>query len=244
MVYLASIRGKKNRGPNLCATRPRFDGRRGYWMSHSARLLNMERPNTISQVKNGLRLAALILIGFVVAAMFFGGVMRLYFLGVAHRSSWSGHFAIVTSVFLLVSVPIMFVTMNRWVKVMAGFLGLAVLNGLISLATGHVLANPTMRISHPYALSLTLFFAVAAVLAGKLKNRTLGVVNRVSVMAFLFSLGILISYQGQRELTKSAPLNNTYFILMGICLCCLLIAWWYGRLQRRSGHIESVPRVI
>ena len=163
--------------------------------------------------------------------------MRLFFLRTVDRTSWSGrHAAIVALVFLVVSIPIMFATMNRWLKVMAGFLGLAVLNALISLGTGHILANPTMPISRPYALSLMLFFAAAAVLTGLMKNRKLSVVDRILVMAFLFSLGILISYQGQRELSKSAPLNSSYFILMGTGLCCLLVAWGYDRLKGRRGH--------
>ncbi len=191
----------------------------------------------MSQVKSGLRLAALILTGFVVAGMFFGGVMRLYLLGDAGLSSWSSrHTTIVALVFLAVSIPIMFVTMNRWLKVMAGFLGLAVLNGLISLGTGHVLANPTMPIPRLYALSLMLFFAAASVLTGKMKADKLSLVHRILVMAFLFSLGILISYQAQRELTKSTPFSSAYFILMGVSLCCLLIAWGYDRIQRRRGH--------
>ena len=197
----------------------------------------MEKPKAMSQVKSGFRLVALILIGFVVAAMFFGGVIGLFSPGAVDRSSWSGrHTAVVTPVFLIVSIPIMFVTMNRWLKVMAGFLGLAVLNALISLGTGHVLANPTMPISRPYALSLMLFFAAAAVLTGLMKNRKLSVVDRILVMAFLFSLGILISFQGQRELTKGEPFNSAYFILMGIGLGCLLVAWGYDRLQHRRGR--------
>jgi hypothetical protein len=200
----------------------------------------MESPKAMSQVKSGFQLAALVVIGFVIAAMFFGGVIGLCFPGAVDRSSWSGrHIAIVTPVFLIVSIPIMFVTMNRWLKVMAGFLGLAVLNGLISLWSGHVMANPTMPVSRLYALSSTLFFAVASVLASKIRGRKLSVVDRTLVMAFLFSLGVLISYQGQRELTKSAPLNSTYFILMGISLGCLLMAWGYGRLQRRRGHLPG-----
>src|SRR6266700_7750197 len=89
-------------------------------LSHGDR---MERPKTtMSQMKSGFRLVALILIGFVVAGMFFGGVMRLCSLGAVDRSSWSGrNTAIVALVFLIVSVPIMLVTMNRWLKVMAGF---------------------------------------------------------------------------------------------------------------------------
>jgi len=191
----------------------------------------MSRPSKMSQVKSGLRLAALILVGFVVAGMFFGGADYLFFPS-AH-SRWLG------LIFLVISTPVMVLTMNRWVKVMAGFLGLAVLNGLLSISTGHVLANPTMPISHLYASSLTLFFALAAILTGKMKDRRLGLVDRISVMAFLCSLAFLISYQTQREAAKSAPLNATAFTLMGISLSCLFAAWAVDHIQRRRRHNAS-----
>ena len=90
--------------------------------------------NKMSHVTSGFRLTGLVLIGFVAAVMFFGGVIGLLFPEAVDRTSWTGrHTAVVTPIFLTVSIPIMLVTMNRWLKVMAGFLGLAVLNGLISL---------------------------------------------------------------------------------------------------------------
>jgi len=195
----------------------------------------MLRPSKMSQVKSGLRLAALILVGFVVAGMFFGGADYLFFP--------SAHSRRLGLIFLVISTPIMVLTMNRWVKVMAGFLGLAVLNGLFSISTGHVLANPTMPISHFYASSLTLFFALAAILTGTMKNRRLSLIDRISVMAYLCSLAFLISYQTQREEAKSAPLNATYFILMGIGLSCLFAAWAVDYIQRHRGHSRLRPHL-
>src|SRR2546427_10758588 len=141
----------------------------------------MKRPDIISQVKSGLRLTALILVGFVVAAMFFGGVVVLSFPGGVDRSSFVGrHASVVVPIFLGVSMPIMVLTMNRWVKVMAGFLGLAGLNGLLSISSGHVLANPSKPISRLGPTYLKLFFAMAAILTSTMKAPRVGVLDRLS----------------------------------------------------------------
>jgi hypothetical protein len=181
------------------------------------------------QVKSGLRLALMTIAGFVVAAMFFGGTDYLIFAG-AH-SRWTG------IIFLLVSAPIMIMTMTRWVKVMVAFLGLAVLNGLLSVFTGHLLANPTIPVSRSYALSLTVFFAAAAFLTTKLRNRDLGSMERILVMGFLFTVGLLISYQDQREFAKSELFTSQYFVLIGIGLLFLFAASKTGHLQ--SSHVRN-----
>ena len=129
----------------------------------------------------------------------------------------------------------MVVTMNRWVKVLAGLLALAVLNGVLSISTGHLLANPTQPMSRLDALYITVFFAVAAALASTLKGRKLNLVDRIAVLAFVSSLALLMEYEGT-HLRPGAPLASPDFTLMGIGLCCLLVAWGYGRLQRRRGH--------
>jgi hypothetical protein len=188
----------------------------------------MSNPSKMSQVQSGFRSVALILIGFVVGGMFFGGVASL--LSPNATSRWLG------PVFLIISTPIMILTMKRWAKVMAGFLGLAVLNGLVSLSSGHVLANPTMPISRPDALYLTVFYATATMLAATITQRTLNLVDRISVMAFLYSLAFLITYQARLETAKSALFNATAVTLIGIGLCCLLVPWVYNHFQHRRGR--------
>jgi hypothetical protein len=179
----------------------------------------MSKATKISQVKSGFRLATLLLIGFVVGGMFFAGVNYLFFP--------AGHSRTLGFIFLLLSTPVMVTTMDRWVRVMAGFLGLAVLNGLLSISSGHVLANPTMPISRLDALYLTLFYAVAAILGSSMKHRRLSPVDRISVMAFLCSLAFLISYQAKLEALKSVLFDAIAFTLMGTSLSCLFVGWAY-----------------
>jgi hypothetical protein len=186
----------------------------------------MQKPGTMSQVKSGLRLAALTLAGLGIAGLFFAGVDYLFFP--------NGHSRVVGMVFFIFSAPIMVAIMDRWMKVMAGVLGLAVLNGLLSISTGHLLANPTQPVSRLDMVYFTLFFGLAAVLAGTLKGRKLTALDRTSVMAFLFSLACWFGYRGTRSV--HAPPNEADFILMGICLGCLLVAWAYDRLKGRPGR--------
>ena len=188
---------------------------------------HMQKPGTMAQVKSGLRLAALYLLFFAIAGLFVAGVGYSFFP--------KGHSRALGLVFLVVSVSVMVVTMNRWVKVLAGILALAVLNGVLSISTGHLLANPTQPISRLDALYITVFFAVAAALASTLKGRKLNLVDRIAVMAFVSILAWLICYEGT-HLRPGAPLASTDFALMGIGLCCLLVAWGYDRLQRRRGR--------
>lgn len=187
----------------------------------------MQKSETMSQVKSGLRLAGLTLLFFGIAGLFLAGVAYSFFP--------TGHSRALGLVFLISSVPVLVITMNRWVKVLAGLLALAVLNGLISMGTGHLLANPTQPMSRLDALYMTVFFAVAAALASTMKGRKLNLIDRVAVLAFVFSLAVLMCYEGT-HLRPGAPFNSAYFILMGIGLCCLLAAWGYDRVQRRRGH--------
>jgi hypothetical protein len=114
----------------------------------------MQKPGTISRVKSGLRLAGLTLV--------FLGIAGLFFVGASYSFFPAGHSRALGLVFLAISAPVMVVTMNRWVKVLAGLLALAVLNGVLSISTGHLLANPTQPMSRLDALYITAFFAVAA----------------------------------------------------------------------------------
>lgn len=175
----------------------------------------------MSRVKGGLRLASLTLLFFLIAGLFLAGVAYSFF-PTAHPRALG-------LVFLLVSSTVMVVTMNRWVRVLAGLMALAVLNGLLSIASGHLLANPAQPMSRLDALYLTAYFAVAAVLASTLKERKLSVPRRIAVMGFLSSIALLMEYEGSHG-KPGAPLARTDFILMGIGLGCLLVAWGTGKL--------------
>jgi hypothetical protein len=193
-----------------------------------------QKLGKISQVKSGFRLAGLALLFFLVAGLFFASVDYLFF---------PGHSRALGLVFLVISTPVMVVTINRWVRVMTGILALAVLNGVLSISTGHLLANPAQPISRLDALYLTTFFAAAAALSSTMKARTLSVVDRISVLAFVFSFAYLLGYEGMRDIGKIAPLNATDFVLMGIGLSCLFLGWAYNRFKVQHKDADSKEMV-
>lgn len=179
-----------------------------------------------SQVGNGFRLAGTILLFLLVAGLFFGGVDYVFFP--------AEHSRIVGLLFLAISVPIMAVTMSRWIKVLAGLLALAVLNGMLTIATGDLMANPARPVSRFDALYLTAFFAASAALAASHRRGKLAPLDRACVLAFLFSLALLLSYQGVRDASAIAPLTATDFTLMGIGLACLGVGPLSRRVRKQS----------
>ncbi|MGH9352126.1 MAG: hypothetical protein ACRD2G_08210 [Terriglobia bacterium] len=149
----------------------------------------------------------------------------------------SGHSRILGWAFIVVSVIVMVAEMNRWVKVLPGILGLAVLNGLISLSTGHALNNPSAPISRLDMLIVTLFFAACFALAGTFRARDLTIVDRVSLMTFAFTLPLWAGHDSTRIATagKLAAEDRLDLIIAAVALCCLLVPWAYDRIQRRRG---------
>ena len=193
---------------------------------------SMAKPSKISELTNGLRLAASVIVGFVVGSMFFGGIVAMLFPTSPNRSSSLGPYSVLALLFLLISVPVMFLTMERWLKVMAAILGLGVLNGGLTVITGHVLANPAKPVSRMDALALTLFFVLAAILAGMLKDQELTFLCRSSIMIFLFTLACWLGYRSKRPLSN--PLTWTDFGLMASGLIVLLFARVYRHFQTRA----------
>lgn len=190
----------------------------------------------MSQVKSGFRLAGLALLFLLVAGLFFVGVEIVCFPSSIDRGSLIGRHTAAGWAFLVFSISIMILEMNRWVRVLAGLLALAVLNGVLSIWSGHVLADPSQPISRLDALYLTAFFAASAGLSSTLRGRKLNAVDRISVLGFVFSFAYLLGYEGARHAGKIAPLNATDFTLMGIGLFCLFAPWAAHHLQGRRGH--------
>ncbi len=187
----------------------------------------MRNPDTLSQVKSGFRLVGLIFLFIGIAGLFVGGIAYAFFP--------TGHSPVLGWVFIAISTAVMIALMNRWVKVLPGLLGLAVLNGVISILSGHVLANPTEPIPRLQAFYLTLFFAASSVLSGTFKARHLHLVDRAAVMVFVFSFAWLLASQSTRA-GGDAALNLRDVVTMGIGLGCLLAAWLYDHFRHRRGH--------
>jgi hypothetical protein len=192
----------------------------------------MTKGDKLSQVKSGFRLAGMMLLFILVAGLFFGGMDYVFFP--------AEHSRVVGFLFLVISIPIMVATMTRWVKVLAGLFALAVINGLLTIASGHLMGNPALPISRLDGFCITAFFGACAGLASTLRKRTITLVDRTLVLAFLVSFAFLLANEGAR-----VTLTATDVALMVVCLCCLLAAWaidqWHHRNagSRRHSHAHS-----
>lgn len=194
---------------------------------------HITKQDTMSQVKGGLRRAGAILFFLLIAGLFFGGVIYAFFP--------SGHSRILGWAFIIVSAMVMVAEMSRWVRVLPAILGLAVLNGLISLATGHALNNPSAPISRLDMLVVTLFFAACSVLARTFTGRGLALVDRASLMVFAFTLPLWMGHDATRTAAagKLASQDRLDLVIGAVALCCLLVPWVYDRI--RNSHRPKHP---
>ncbi len=187
----------------------------------------------MSEVKSGFRLAALTLASLLIAALFFAGVIYAFFP--------TGHPRALGLLFLIISASVMAVMMNRWVKYLPGILGFAALSGLIMFFTGHLLNDSSIPISRLDTLIITFFFLGSSQLSRTFGDRKLNLVDRVALLAFAVSVPLLIGFNTSREEARgrTALLDPVEVITMGAGLCCLLIAWFYDRIQRRRASDAS-----
>jgi hypothetical protein len=192
---------------------------------------SMGSRSIIPQVRSGLRLAALTLLGIGVSVLFAGGVAYVFFP--------AGHSRILGCVFLILSSIVMVVTMKRWIITLVGVFVLGTWSALLILFTGHVLSRPSVPTPRLLGLLLVLFCICSSFLLRTFNDRALTLVDRIAVMGFLFSFlwaGVHDSYQLKRPGTS--PLNDSSaLIAMGIGLIGLMIAWAYHRTHGRAHKI-------
>ncbi|MGH9812560.1 MAG: hypothetical protein ACRD4T_05435, partial [Candidatus Acidiferrales bacterium] len=116
----------------------------------------MEHRDIAAQVRNGVRLAGLGLFSLLVAGIFMAGILYTFFP--------EGRSRALGGAFLAASIPVMVMSMERWIRPFSGVLILAVLNGLIMLFTGRLLHDPGVSISRLDMVVMILFFICSIVL--------------------------------------------------------------------------------
>jgi hypothetical protein len=150
----------------------------------------VQEPRLSSRLDNAVRTVGLTLYFLVIAGLFVAGVLYVFFPG--------DHSPILGSVFLAISVPVMFLEASRWVRALPGILGLAILNGLISFSTGHAINDPSLPVSRLNIMTLILSFAICAVLSDKLRRQELVMLDRLALIVFAFSFAFSVGYGSAR----------------------------------------------
>src|SRR5579864_9307138 len=157
----------------------------------------MSERSAMAQAKSGLRLAGLTLLFLGVGGLFVAGVAYAFFpTGHSHALGWA---------FLIIATPVMVVEADRWARKLPGILGLAVLNGLIMVSTGHQLGKPSVPVSRLDALVATVFFAACSALSGTLRRRKLNWFDHIGLMGFVFSIAWLLGYDSIKVTSPGVP---------------------------------------
>jgi hypothetical protein len=111
------------------------------------------------------------------------------------------------------------ITMDRWVKVLPGILGISILNAILALWNGYIGIDPTQKFTRTAAAIVLVCLIACSVLATTLTSRRLNRIDRVALFVFLISLGWSIA-------------RFPYLLGFGLMLSCLVVAWANDRIQR------------
>jgi hypothetical protein len=131
-------------------------------------------------------------------------------------------------IFLPLSAAILFLTVDRWVKILPGFFAYSTIGGLITLLSGQHNRAPA-----PWqaALFLTIFGISASALSLTFQGRKLRLIDRIALMGF----------QACLPLGATTKLSVMYGALTA-SLAFLLIAWQLEVISRRKSN-ETIPRI-
>jgi hypothetical protein len=165
------------------------------------------------------------LLGFAVLGLFVDGVAIVFFP--------SDHSRSVGWVFLLGSTAVGLILLHRWIKYLPVLFGYGVLNGIVLTVSGHLTGSPSIPVSRPMGLLGTAFCFAGAVLSFTFKERTLYPIDRIAVLVLVFGFAYGAAYDGNRSdaVRGAVPDEFVSFVLMGIGLGALFIAWAYDRFR-------------
>ncbi len=135
------------------------------------------------------------------------------FIAVGVAASQTSYPAAVGWIVLAMLMGIAAITAERWVRVLPGVLGVAALNALYSLVSGHFGLNPPKPIARPIAAVMMVVLMASAYLATGYMNRRLTKVDRASLACAIGSLLVGLS---QPQLAVPATVVILVFLAAGL----------------------------
>lgn len=135
------------------------------------------------------------------------------FIAVGVAASQTSYPAIAGWIVLAILMGIAAIAAERWVKVFPGVLGVAALNALYSLVSGHFGLNPPKPIARPIAAVMMVVLMASAYLATGYMNRRLTKVHRASLACAIGSLLVGLS---QPQLAVPATVAILVFLAAGL----------------------------
>ncbi len=154
-----------------------------------------------------------ILLLFACFGFIAGGMLRVSREGGASAVGW---------MMLVVGFVLTFATVNLWGRILPGVFGLAGINALTTLWSGHLINQPNVPVPRHVALILAVLLFSAAFLSSHLAIRQFNAVHRVLLLAVFSCLLIAMS-------------ANQFAIPGAVAVvACLFVLWRLPAPHRRN----------
>jgi hypothetical protein len=186
------------------------------------------------QIISGVLITLKLLIGFAVTGTMVYGLNLLFYPVRPNPGSLSGRHPYALGAFLLTIVTVILnATIKRWVKILPGILGYCAFRALWVAALGLILGS-RKPVPGSTALFLTIVLAADTVLSITFVLRKLNLLDRVSLIGFVYCLGISV-------LTNQ---SLSLFVAPTVGSCLLLLAWLVERNKhRRMDHVPDLSEL-
>lgn len=172
------------------------------------------------EVRNGFRLAAGILLGFVLMGTLVGCAGIAF--GSVNSTRMSRPVAGVIAVSALILIGLM---VQWWAKYFAGWIIWGVVNSLIMASSGHLLNNPAIPVSRPLALTMAGLCAVTVFACLRFtKSYKLHTADKLALMTWILAF------------TWAANAQRFGIAALSVGSLVLMLAWW---LDRNKTHRPS-----
>src|SRR4029077_5580943 len=123
---------------------------------------------------------------------------------------------------LVIAAVILVATADRWGNALPGIMGVATINSIVTISTGHRPNNPSVLISHSQAIVATILLASSTILSLDFRARKLNLLDRMSLLIYASCIA-----------WGAVQVRVTY-LAAGIATFCLLLAWMYNRFKHKQ----------